>query len=402
MVHRGIDDCMNQTKSAREFRELIGKYLEGRATEAEIRFLEMYYDAFENQENVLDGYDASQLQKIGTEIKEHVAARIQATEAAHTPVRRINRSRWVAAASIFLVLAAGIWFFQSRQENYNQSADADLLPEAADILPGGNRATLTLADGSAILLDSAHTGSIAYQGITSVIKRGEGQLSYQVGDEAGDMPAVWNTITTPRGGQYQVTLPDGSKVWLNAASSLTFPTAFSGSSRTVRMTGEVYFEVAKDAAKPFLVETGPMTVQVLGTRFNVNAYPDEQGIQTTLIEGAVSLGAAGKSATLQPGQQATFMPSTSRLKILSGVDTRHSVAWKDGYFIFDNAPLQGVMRQVARWYDIEVRYEGHFPPRQFVGEIQRNLSLTQMLEILNKNKVHYRISGKTLVLTSRE
>lgn len=310
-----------------------------------------------------------------------------------TPARTLRlRGRWWLAAAMVAGLAAiGTWMLMPGKQQQP-------LPQAAapvnDALPGGNKATLTLADGSTVSLDSAGNQVIAQQG--AAVKQTGGLLEYQP-QEAGAAP-VFNTLRTPRGGQFRITLPDGSAVWLNAESSLRFPVAFSGPERRVEMTGEAYFEVKKDAAHPFRVQVTPQTeVTVLGTHFNINAYTNEPGISATLLEGAVQVKAGNDSRRLSPGQQARVNTS-GQITVLRNVDTEEAVGWKNEIFYFRDADIRSVMRQLERWYDMEVEYRGQVPDRRFQGEIQRNLKLSDVLEGLRSTGIGFKIEGKKIVV----
>jgi transmembrane sensor len=302
-----------------------------------------------------------------------------------SPVRRLARRIMAAAAVVLLTVGlVRLWRFY-------RSDHTDTI-HIVVVAPGGNRAVLTLAGGQKIILDSAAAGILAEQGNTHVQKMRDGLLAY----EAGAAPAtpLYNTLATPRGGQYQLTLPDGTKVWLNAASSLTYPTAFTGGSRTVQMTGEAYFEVVHDKTRPFIVKAGGQTIRDLGTHFNVNAYTDEPAQVTTLLEGEVTVG----DHALRPGEKAS-VDAAGDIRVEQG-DPDQAVAWKNGLFDFTDAGLQVVMRQLSRWYNVEVTYEGNIPPRQFTGMIGRSLTLNQVLTGLAKERVHYRIEkGNRLIIT---
>lgn len=267
-----------------------------------------------------------------------------------------------------------------------------------NVTPGGNKAVLTLADGSQIALDSAGMGDIASQGSVRVIKLDSGQLAYRAPGSNGERPPEFNTLATPRGGQFRVVLPDGSKVWLNAASSLRFPTAFTGNDRLVQLSGEAYFEVAKNARQPFKVMVDDLAVQVLGTSFNVKAYKEDGKINTTLLEGAVNVQHGTQVILLKPGQQAT-MNDINTLSLKENVNMEEVVAWKNGYFQFNHEPLKGVMGQLARWYDAEVTYEGKVPEREFGGQIARSSSITDVLKMLELSDVHFRVEGKKIIVT---
>ena len=333
---------------------------------------------------------------------------VKTLEPAHppSPVRRwVRRSMAAAAVVLLLVGLTRLW----RTYRAGQAATAPVVVVA----PGGNRAVLTLAGGQKIILDSAAAGILAEQGNMQVQKLGDGKLAYEAGrggDGAkGAITPLYNTLTTPRGGQYQLTLPDGTKVWLNAASSITYPTAFTGNSRSVEMTGEAYFEVIHDKKRPFTVKAGGQTIQDIGTHFNVNAYADEPEKVTTLLEGAVSV----DGHPLRPGEKATVTGAAATgtngagttgtgvgiIEVTKG-DPEGAVAWKNGLFDFTDAGLQTVMRQLSRWYNVDVTYEGNIPPRQFTGMIGRSLTLDQVLKGLAKERVHYQIeAGNKLIIT---
>jgi transmembrane sensor len=304
-----------------------------------------------------------------------------------------NRYRWSAAAAIFLLIISSIFFLTTRKEQEN-IVQNNTYPQ--DRLPGGERAVLTLSDGSVILLDSAGNGVLAKQGSTEIIKRKDGQLVYSGSDKKQD-EIVYNLLQTPRGGQYNITLPDGSKVWLNAASSLKYPVSFAGKERRVEITGEAYFEIAKDVSRPFKVQMKQMEVEVLGTHFNINGYDDELSIRTTLLEGKVRVGSGGKSNYLKPGQQAQ-VSSSGNMKMVDDVNLEETVAWKDGFFQFENSDIQSVMRQLSRWYDVDVQYKGTVS-KHFIGGISRDVNLSQVLTMLQQTgEVKFIIEGQKIIV----
>lgn len=299
--------------------------------------------------------------------------------------------KWAAAASILLLTGIAWWWTQPAKTRAPVHTQA-----APDVAPGGNKAILTLSDGSQITLDSAGNGLLAQQGGSKITKMANGQLVYDnAGTDAGKI--LYNTMSTPLGGQYSLILPDGSKVWLNAGSSITYPTAFTGSERKVTVTGEAFFDVAKNARMPFRVTANNTTVDVLGTHFNINAYTDEAAIKTTLVEGAIRVSAHNRQMVLKPGQQARV--SHNDVQVADQVDLSAITAWKEGYFSFTNADLPTVMRELARWYNLEVSYEGKIPDRVFNGEIGRSLTLSQVLKGLSKTRIKYRIEdGHRIVI----
>jgi transmembrane sensor len=330
------------------------------------------------------------------------------------PVHRVYflRTAWFRyAAAIILLFGIGSYLYMNNQKEKPSVTQTSPLPMQNDVAPGGNRATLTLADGSVINLDSAANGTLARDGSVTIIKKGDGQIIYSLqtkppalagGDGSSSGSAVsisYNTVSTPRGGQYQLVLPDGSQVWLNAESSIRYPTVFAGNERKVTITGEAYFEVTHNAKKPFRVEAESQTIEVLGTHFNVNTYSNETTLNTTLLEGSVRIKTLHTSLTLKPGQQGQLNSSTNSLSLAVNPDVELVMAWKNGYFNFKGADLKTVMRQVERWYDVEVVYETHPGEMKFSGEIQRNLNLSDLLEGLRKTHIHFRIQGRQLIIT---
>jgi ferric-dicitrate binding protein FerR (iron transport regulator) len=268
----------------------------------------------------------------------------------------------------------------------------------ADIAPGDNRAVLKLADGSTVLLDDAAEGELSRQANAVINKTADGQLVYE--NQAGTDPAplIYNTITTPRAGQYRLTLTDGTKVWLNAATSLQFPASFSGKERRVKLSGEAYFEVTKNSLQPFIVETPRQTIEVLGTHFNVNAYEEETATKTTLLEGRVKVATGSSSAVLKPGQQAAS--GTNAIQV-NEADTEEAVAWKNGYFKFNKADIQTIMRQLERWYDVEVEYRGAVPTDLFVGKINRSENISGVLRVLELSEVQFKIENRKIIVGNK-
>jgi transmembrane sensor len=319
-----------------------------------------------------------------------------------TPVRILLARRMAVAAVLLLLLGAGfIWFSRNRVAGPAKTAGAGQAVKS-DISPGGNKAILTLANGSSIVLDSAANGMLAQQGNATVIKKSDGQLAYNTLHEK-PTEVLYNTLATPRGGQYQLVLPDGSKVWLNAASSIHYPTAFVSGERRVDITGEAYFEVARNMTKPFIVKVGSPEgskgmVKVLGTNFNVNAYDDEPVARTTLLEGAVKVTKDAASAVLEPGQQAE-LERAGDIRLVRGADLDQVMAWKNGLFSFKGADIRTVMRQVQRWYDVEVSFEGEIPEK-FHVEMSRNTNVSNVFRILETTGgVHFKIDGKKISVT---
>lgn len=303
------------------------------------------------------------------------------------------------AAGVFGLLMFGAWLILGQNQNQNSHVAAVRVP-VRDVSPGGSKAILTLADGKQIILDSAK-GKIVQQGNLKVTNLG-GKLDY----DGRSNTVEYHTLSTPMGGQYKLVLPDGSDVWLNAASSITFPTAFIGEERKVTITGEVYFEVAHNARQPFHVKVNAVDVEVLGTHFNINGYGDESFVKTTLLEGSVKINDQGKTVLLKPGEQARASELTDESISITTPDIDEVMAWKNGRFHYDNADLKTIMRQVMRWYDVEVEYKGNVPVRYFTADISRNNNLSAILKILELSNIHFRLeegsspghTGKIIVL----
>lgn len=302
---------------------------------------------------------------------------------------------WAAAASILIAVAFGAYFILTHY-NANQQNQSTASATQSDVkAPVTNKAMITLSNGQSIYLDSVANGQLLQQNGIEIVKLADGKIVYK--GTSTDM--VYNTLTNPRGSKViDMALADGSHVWLNAGSSISFPLAFIGKDRRVSITGEAYFEVAKNAAAPFIVDVdGKCSVEVLGTHFNVNAYSDEASINTTLLEGSVKVvaRATSESKLITPGQQVQLY-ANAQLKLNANPRLEEVMAWKNGYLNFDNADLPMVMRKIARWYDVDVVYDGNIPRRQFGGEIQNDLSLSQVLRILEKNNVQFKIDGNKL------
>jgi transmembrane sensor len=246
------------------------------------------------------------------------------------------------------------------------------------------------------LLDSAGLGQLAVQGDVKLTKVDSGSLVYSA-TTAKNETVLYNLLTTPRSGTYHVILPDGTKVWLNNVSSLRYPTSFSGqSNRTVLLTGEAYFEIAKNSARPFIVDVNGEKVTVMGTTLNIKAYADEGSIQTTLVSGGVEVEAGDSKVQLHPDEQAQWK-GNGTLTVVKGIDAAEVASWKDGFFFFGRKASFGeVMRQLARWYDVDVKYEGPVPEVEFGGKIDRSVPLEDLLKFLDKNEVHFRLEGRTL------
>ena len=378
---------------------LIQKYLQGEATPEEAAIVEQWYGQVPDELDITvpaaAGETASSLeQKMLRRLQKRLHLKVSPHKA---PVRRLHPGWMAAAAAVILLLLIGVPYFYTREKALPLPvAGADTtMSTPQEITPGGNRALLQLADGRTIVLDSASNGLLAKQGSTSISLLADGQLAYQ---QVGILPETvsYNTLTTPKGGQFQIDLPDGTKVWLNAISSIHFPTAFHGKERQVKITGEAYFEVAPDPSKPFKVQFGETEVTVLGTHFNINAYADEQYSKTTLLEGRIQIKHKNGEQLLIPGQQARAL--SQGMQVVSGVNTEETIAWKEGYFLFSSTDIQTLLRQASRWYNIDVSFQGSIPQDRFTGKISRNVNLSQFLSILKYSEVHFKVEGRKLIL----
>lgn len=380
---------------------LAKKWRDGTATEAEKEEFEHWYRSFDDaEEEILHEEDQDAL---GRKMYRYISMRKKEGSPSSGPGRWTKGAWRVAAAAAVLAGLALVFYLWKDQQ---PAAREQLVRLENDLVPGGNRATLTLGNGRTIVLDQLEEGELAVQAGVSVFKVDSGSLAYRTGEHPGER--TYNTLSTPRGGQYRLILPDSTLVWLNAASSITYPTAFEKEERRVTITGEAYFEVRHDKARPFRVEmnipgrTGQV-VEVLGTRFNINAYADESGVRTTLLDGSVRVTPlsgrnmpSGKAQLLRPGQQSLLRQGALSVH---EADIASAVAWKNGLFQFRDTGLREVMRQLARWYNVEVVYEGNVPDRSFSGKIYRDLNASQVLDILRFTNVHFRIEGEKIIVS---
>lgn len=315
--------------------------------------------------------------------------------------RRTLKKRMLLSIAASVILLFSITVIYINIPTKKQAATvAERKRTTPPVLPGVDKAILVLADGSTIFLDSTANGTIPVQGTTHVSKI-NGQVVYASSDsETGSATVLYNMLKTPRGGQYQLQLADGSKVWMNAGSSLYFPTSFPGKERVVQLTGEAYFEIAKDAQRPFRVQVNDMNVNVLGTHFNVMAYDNEAAASVTLLEGAVQVKRNNDYINMHPGQQVQS-GNDARLKVLNNVDLEEAVAWKNGYLQSNHTSLAVLMRQIERWYNVDVVYEGKIPDRKFGGKIPRKSELKQVLKALELSKVYTKVEGNKIVVMDR-
>lgn len=361
------------------YREIVRRYVDGKSSDEE---LEVFFRLF--KEGKLKRYLREAMSREERALLDRHDAGIH------------WRTLGMAAAVCGLMVGGAAWYL-GRKPKPQTPPVAMVKGKVKDIAPGRNHALLTLPGGKTFDLDSNSQPTLALQAGTRLVKNKAGEWEYQT--PAAEKTAVlYNTLSAPRGGQFPFVLEDGTRVWLNAASSLRFPTSFTGDKREVYLEGEAYFEVAPDAKKSFQVKVGNEAVTVLGTTFNIDGYPDEPGIRTTLISGSVRVERGGASVLMHPGEIAGIAEGgrIDRLDDDDAVDA--SVAWRNGYFSFSDDDIRTVMRQISRWYDVDIRYEGPVTTARFGGDMGRDLTLMQMLTILEKSQVHFRLDGKILTV----
>jgi transmembrane sensor len=371
-----------------EIPNLIKKYNAGTASADEKELVESWYMQFE-QKNLQDLTHAEReadLDMIWTKLPVH-RQKVWSMAVWY---------RVAAAAVVLLFLSIGIYYMAATGPDQQKVIQAI----AKITTPGGNKAILTLSNGSQVVLTGARNGQVAMQSNIVINKTADGKLIYQPGTQAATNALAYNTMTTPAGGTYDLTLADGTRVKLDAASSIRYPVAFNGDERRVEVTGQVYFEVAHNKAKPFRVTGNGQTVEVLGTHFNVNAYTDERATQTTLLEGSVKVTKAGSLVLLKPGQQSVIAMNSDAISVKeANVET--ALAWKNGLFTFERADLQTVMRQFARWYNVQVIYEGDAPRVAITGKVLRKANATQVLEILVKLGIKFKVDGQKIIVLQK-
>ncbi|MES2267480.1 MAG: FecR domain-containing protein [Bacteroidota bacterium] len=365
-----------------ELKELFKKYHDGTCTEEEKALLESWY--LEYNEHDLD-ITPKRIKAIGQGVFRELPGN-------HNSFIKIGLKLAVAATIIGMMFTIAIKFFLPHPTNTG-------VVRKKEIGPGSNIAVLTLSNGQKINLSTATNGQIAKQAGIQIYKTASGQITYKsIADPAASNVITTNNISTPKGGQWQVTLPDGSEVRLNSASSFSYPTSFKNQKqRIVQLKGEGYFEVAKDKAHPFIVKTDQQSVEVLGTHFNINAYADEPAVKTTLAEGIVKVSASnGKSQLLSPGQQAILRQGELTA---ATVNVDDELAWTKGSFHFSDQNIQSIMRQLSRWYNIDVQYAPDVNYGGLHGRLSRNKNLSQVLSGLEATQsVHFKVEGRRITV----
>jgi ferric-dicitrate binding protein FerR (iron transport regulator) len=354
------------------------------------------------------GYWQNQFAGFTEKVTEGSAQAVSATEGSEvpangdkpTPVLPFFRRRLVRYAAAVLLLVGGYLLTTVLRDKNKPAGEPENIVRQNLIQPGGDKAILTLADGSTLVLDSVATGSLTTQGNTAIVKNDKGELVYREGNTTAHTKPVFNTMTTPRGGQFRLHLPDGTRVWLNAASSITYPVAFTEKHRTVTVSGEVYFEVARDKSRPFQVTADGVAIAVLGTNFNINSYKEEGTVKTTLLQGSISVSKQQSGAVvLKPGQQAVANVSGNNdIVVIPRADLEKVMAWKNGLFNFEGSGLKEVMRQLERWYNIDVEYGPNVKDMKFFGQIQRSTSLEDVLKGLQEMKLNFKVEGRKLIV----
>ena len=376
-------------KDQQELIEILNRISNGEASDEDIHQYDHWCHSFQ-----LKGLPIPEIEKITSGMLEEVTKRIKH----ESKVYRLRLwSRVAAAVCVILMMGLGGYHLihkpQSVQVTENRMGN--------NIVPGGNKATLTLANGQTIILDSVHNGQLANQGNSKITKSGNGLLAYHTQSTKlkAQSEVLFNTLTVPRGGQYQLILPDGTKVWLNAASSIRYPAAFTGRERKVAITGEVYMEVAKDVLHPFIVSTRNADITVLGTSFNIMAYPDESSVETTLVDGSVKVSLPGSTEAkiIQPGQQAIVAGADGNIGIKT-VNAGDVAAWIHGLLSLNDCSVQEFMDQLSRWYNVDIEYAGKIPPKKLGGMINRNANLSDVLSALDAAGIRTKIEGKKIIV----
>lgn len=359
--------------------ELFKKYVDKTITEEEYAELFVYIRNPETKEQVLAFMDEHN-KKVQSDALVHEVDWDGMYANITNPKKSDGRKRmpiWKYAAAAAVLLVAGFTLYYTVQK----SAEVKPLAYYNDIKPGGDKATLTLADGSQIVLDNRNTGQVATEGAISIETDAKGQIVYLVKGNSETESQKINTLSTPAGGKFSVVLSDGSKVWLNATSSIKFPAAFAKDARRVEVKGEAYFEIEKDSSRPFYVKNGSSEIKVLGTHFNVMAYPDEYRSELTLLEGAVQFTKSGNSELLKPGKQILYTESSTETK-QRDANIEEVMAWKNDLFVFNNTNIDEIMKELMRWYDVKIKYDGEKPDISFTGVIPRNANVSKVLKAL--------------------
>lgn len=383
-----------------EFLALYEKYMSGQCSDAEKRLLGTYRDEMQLAD---EGWEDKEINE--ADVRARIWQRLNENRRV-IPINKYKtyKNRWLQVAAVLLValMVGSLFILIKKKQGANNEKLTDAIHQKP-IVPGANKAYLTLANGTKIVLDDAKNGALTSQSGVKVSKTGDGVVVYKfiksIGGKAENKLPEFNTVSTPRGGQYQVMLADGTHVWLNAASSIRFPQAFNGPQRLVELSGEAYFEVAKDKSRPFIVQANGTKVQVFGTHFNVNAYPDNNNVTTTLLEGSVQMSNNNQATMLVPGERGVSTTSGGSISV-SRADIQQAIAWKNGYFMFHDLSIVEVMKQVSRWYDVDIEYKDEdVKNKEFGGIISRYKSITELLDNMQlTGSAHYKIEGRRVII----
>lgn len=375
---------------------LIEKFEQGRASEEDMQELDVWFRSHEANTDLTDRLTPEQQELAKSNLLKRISNRIDSELPKQTalPQRKTVSSLWIKmAAACVLLVCFGTYFLLDNR----QPAQQEMAGRVADFAPGSNKAVLTLGNGTQIVLDEAQNGELANEGNTIIRKTDEGKIVY--GQNGESQSVMSNTLATPKGGTYHLILADGTAVWLNASSSITYPSAFTENTREISISGEAYLEVAHNPGKPFWVKTGAQTVEVLGTHFNINAYGGQNAIKTTLLEGSVAITSAGQRKLLKPGEQGLLDGNTIHI---AKVDVREVMAWKEGFFDFADADIQTVMQEFARWYDLDIVFDGQQTKETFTGRIPRSWTFAKVMDIMGTFKsTHITAEGRRIMIKQK-
>ena len=411
--------------SISQIKNLLDSYIAGSATQQEQQLVEQWLEENDQQNTewqLMNNKDkAAWLLQLYRDIDNSITpkdAGWQDDDTIDSSLAWYKKFWLPVAAALIVSIGAGIYYFLLPQQERATPVSVIAPQLQNDALPGTNKAILMLDNGKTILLDDSQDGVLVKQGGTAVSKQGENLMYKGKGNNDKDAPVVFNTLTTPRGGQYKLVLADGSKVWLNASSSIRYPVSFAGNERKVEITGEVYFEISQlsvDGLKgkatkriPFIVKVNMLgregaEVEVLGTHFNINAYDDEDAISTTLLEGSIKISPPRpnekslEAVIITPGQQAR-LNKNGLLQLVKEVNIEETVAWKNGLFMMNGAAIPAVLRQLARWYDVDIVYGNGIPEGRITGDIPRDMNLSEVLKVMELSGVHFKIDNKKIIV----
>jgi transmembrane sensor len=384
---------MDQPMTNEEFINLAIKCHDGSATPAEQAAFDLAYITLSGRHTEWDNALMGEEETVRSAIYLSLIEKQRELKKSRI-VYRIYR--YAAAASILAILSLGIHIYFRQPLTVQQTVQN----KTNDLKPGENRATLTLANGQQIVLTKSLIGQLGQQGGMKIQMTAGGKVMYtRSKTNDSNKEQLYNTLTTKKGEQFPLVLADGTQVTLDAASSITYPVSFTGKDRKVSITGQAYFQVVHNAHQPFIVSVKGQNIVDIGTEFNINAYDDEGPITTTLVSGSVKVSKENESVLLKPGQQSWVPDNGNQITVIKNADIATAIAWKIGLFQFNKASIQAVMRQFARWYDVDIQYKGTLPQREFSGKMQRNLNASQVLDLLAFTKIHFIIEGKKIIVT---